>query len=29
MTMSFCNNDKDGEIDWMFRVGVGNDHLYL
>jgi len=27
--MSFCDNDKDGDIDWMFRVGVGNNHLYL
>jgi len=27
--MSFCDNDKDDEIDWMFRVSVGNDHLYL
>jgi len=27
--MSFCDNDKDDEIDWMFRVGVGNHNLHL
>jgi len=27
--MSFCDNDKDGKIDWMFHVGVGNHNLHL
>jgi len=27
--MSFCDNEKDGEIDWMFRVGIGNHNLHL